>query len=64
MRATLTPAEWHEIEQIIVSTASPSEVAELLLRYRAGSITLAELVSAIRELCEFGRATAGARAVE
>lgn len=64
MHTTLTPAEWLEIERIMVSTGSPAEVADLLVRYREGSMTLAELVSAIRELCAFGRATQGTHGVE
>ena len=64
MHTTFTPTEWLEIERIMVSTGSPSEVADLLMRYRNGAMTFAELVGAVRELCEFGRTTSGARGVE
>jgi hypothetical protein len=44
--------DWQELEHVRVSTAHTEEVAELLLRYAASEMSFAQLVSAIRLLCE------------
>ncbi|HVY64911.1 MAG TPA: hypothetical protein VHH11_08840 [Gammaproteobacteria bacterium] len=64
MHKTLTPAEWQQLEQVTVSTGLASEVADLLMLYREGIMTVTELACAIRDLCQFAHATSSAHIVE